>query len=82
MRIGLADSNFLIMVALYMQAEEATHVEFRAQLEVYGDYVMECWHNWFHKVSLVNKEQLAQSNVDVKQIIGRILNENNGQSPG
>lgn len=80
--IGRADANFLIMVALYMQLDETTHIEFKAELEKYGDLVCECWHNWYHRVSRSNKDNLVQSNVNVPEILRRVLRENNGESSG
>lgn len=72
MPVGRADSLVLYLIALYMSRDDEARVMFETELDRYGDYVSEVWHQWYSQVVRDNEAGLMASRVDINELLRRV----------
>lgn len=69
--VGTADSNALLLIALYMGQDPASHEEMQIRLQERGDLVLRIWRKIFETVMQSNNEGADMISDSVSQLLRR-----------
>lgn len=77
--VGPADANAMLLIALYMGQDPASHHEMKERLQERGDLVLGIWNNYFSMVMQRNDGAADLASDSVEQLLRRASNESKDQ---
>ena len=73
--VGQADANAMLLIALYMGQDPASHLEMQERLQERGDVVLRIWQNYFNMVMQRNDQDADMISDSVSQLLRRASDE-------